>query len=318
MKFKKPKFWDLKNPNIFAYLVSPFTVVLKFSNYFSKKSKKELSKKIKSICIGNIYLGGTGKTPTTIKIYELLKNTNLKIRTAKKFYLDQKDEQIILYNKTKLITHKTRKEIFKKAIDEKCDLIIFDDGLQDTTVDYDIKFVCFDTQNWIGNGCLIPSGPLREKLDSLKKYDGVFLKSNNPDYDSDEISTIIKKFNPNIKIFNSYVKINNLEKFDLSKKYLMFSGIGNSNSFKDILLRNKFNIIDEVSFPDHNNYNNRDIENLIMKAKKFDAKVITTEKDFVKISNSHKKDVDFLEIDLNIQKEDLLTKFINLKIYEKY
>ena len=254
----------------------------------------------------------------TIKIYELLKNTNLKIGTAKKFYLDQKDEQIILYNKTKLITHKTRKEIFKKAIDEKCDLIIFDDGLQDTTVDYDIKFLCFDTQNWIGNGCLIPSGPLREKLDSLKKYDGVFLKSNNPDFDSDEISTIIKKFNPNIKIFNSYVKIKNLEKFDLSKKYLMFSGIGNSNSFKDILLRNKFNIIEEVSFPDHNDYNNSDIENLIMKAKKLDAKVITTEKDFVKISNSNKKDIDFLEIDLNFQKEDLLIKFINLKIYEKH
>ena len=42
------------------------------------------------------------------------------------------------------------------------------------TIDYDFKFVCFDSKIWIGNGFLIPSGPLREKINSLKKYDGVF------------------------------------------------------------------------------------------------------------------------------------------------
>ena len=64
--------------------------------------------------------------------------------------------------KTKLISAKSRREILKNAINQKIDLVIFDDGLQDNKIDYDIKVVCFDGRNWIGNGCLIPSGPLRE------------------------------------------------------------------------------------------------------------------------------------------------------------
>ena len=87
--------------------------------------------------------------------------------TAKKDYTNQKDEKIILQNKTNFISDKTRKKIIKKAISNKNDLIIFDDGLQDRNVNYDIQLVCFDSNNWIGNGLLIPSGPLRESLKNI-------------------------------------------------------------------------------------------------------------------------------------------------------
>ena len=61
-------------------------------------------------------------------------------------------------------------------------MIIFDDGLQDKNISYDLQFVCFDSERWIGNGNLIPSGPLREKISSLKKYDAVFLKHHDEQY----------------------------------------------------------------------------------------------------------------------------------------
>ena len=61
---------------------------------------------------------------------------------------------------------------------KKQKIAIFDDGLQDKKLDYDLKFVCFDSENWIGNGKLIPAGPLREDISSLRKYDAVFLKDN--------------------------------------------------------------------------------------------------------------------------------------------
>ena len=83
MRFKKPKFWDLKKPNIFSYLLFPFTLIVYLNNFFLKFKPRKKNKKIKSICIGNIYLGGTGKTPTTIAIYELLKKLNFKVSTAK-------------------------------------------------------------------------------------------------------------------------------------------------------------------------------------------------------------------------------------------
>ena len=316
MKLKKPKFWDLKKPNFFAYLLFPFTLLIRLNNQLLKIAYKKKFKEIKTICIGNIYLGGTGKTPTVLKLYELLKNSNLKIVTAKKFYINQKDEQLILEKQTEFISLKTRQEIIERAIEQKFDLIIFDDGLQEKTVNYDLKFVCFDIQNWIGNGCLIPSGPLREKVESLKKYDGVFLKSINKDPKSNKISSILKQINPNIKIFNSIVYIKNFEKFDISKKYLIFSGLGNLNSFKDILIKNNFNIIEEINFPDHHNYKTNDIQKILDKAKKIDANIITTEKDFVKIPDQLKSKINCIEIDLNILEADELIKFIKSKIYE--
>ena len=174
--------------------------------------------------------------------------------TAKKFYIDQEDEQIILKDKSKFLTYKNREEIIKNSIKQDLDLIIFDDGLQDNNINYNLNFVCFDSQNWIGNGCLIPSGPLREKLTSLEKYDAVFIKFIEEDTNLEKIYSTIKKINPKIKIFNSLVQVKDIDKFDLTKKYVVFSGIGNAKSFKSLLLKNNFNVIKEIIFPDHHNY----------------------------------------------------------------
>ncbi|MBD1164444.1 tetraacyldisaccharide 4'-kinase [Pelagibacterales bacterium SAG-MED13] len=318
MIFKKPKFWDLKKPNFLAYLLLPFSIILELNNLMNKLISKKKFDKIKTICIGNIYLGGTGKTPTTIKIYNLLKKDNLKIKTAKKHYPSQIDEEILLREKSEFITSKNRSNIIKTGIKLNYDLIIFDDGLQEKQIDYDIKFVCFDSQNWVGNGFLIPSGPLRENLKSLKNYDGVFIKCSSNTKNLDEIYSIIKNLNPNIKVFHSNIIVKNLEKFDLSKKYLAFSGIGNNKSFREVLAKNKFNIIEEISFADHYNYKNEDISHILERAKNLNADILTTEKDYVKIPINFKKDIKFLKIDLHIIEEKELIKFIKSKIYETY
>ena len=179
MKFKKPFFWDLKKPNLISNILYPLTIVIKINNFFLNLKNENKIEKIKTICVGNIYLGGTGKTPTTIKLYEILKKHGLNISTAKKFYKSQIDEKTILEKKSNLILGNNRKEIIHEAIAKKKDFLIFDDGLQEKKVNYDLQFVCFDSKKWIGNGRLIPAGPLREDLQSLKKYDGVFLKNEN-------------------------------------------------------------------------------------------------------------------------------------------
>ena len=200
MKFKKPKFWDLNKPNFLSYLLLVFTFPVIINNILiNLKSKKKFSE-IKTICIGNIYIGGTGKTPTTIEIYNTLKKLKYKVTTGKKFYKSQRDEIILLEKKTNFITDFNRKKIVKKAIEKSNNFLIFDDGLQDLNIDYDLKFVCFDGDNFIGNGQLIPSGPLREKLESLKKYDAVFFKNNN----NSSFVELIKKNNSRIEIFNTF------------------------------------------------------------------------------------------------------------------
>ena len=310
INIKKPEFWDFKKPNFLSYLLLPFTLPIRVSNFLLDNSFKIKAKKIFTICVGNIYVGGTGKTPTSIKLYKILNKLNLKVLIAKKYYPEQIDEIKMLKENASVISGKTRKIIIKKTYN-KANILIFDDGLQDKKIDYNLKFVCFDGKTWIGNGFLLPAGPLREELKSLKKYDGVFLK-NSKSFDI----KIIKKINPKIKIFLSHYEITNLNKFNLSNNFLIFSGIGNPKDFKNILIKNNFKIIRELIYPDHFKYRYDDIISIKKLAKKLNAKIITTEKDFAKLSKKYKKNINFIKIDLKIKNEKNLINFIKYKLNE--
>ena len=312
MNFKKPLFWNLKEPNFFSYLLIPFTIPFIINNFLLKIKKKNKFSKIKSICVGNIYLGGTGKTPLTIKLYEIIKKMDFSVITAKKFYPYQVDEQTLLKNKTQTIVTKKRLDAINKAIDNAKDVVIFDDGLQDRNIDYDLKIVCFKKNNWIGNGQLIPSGPLREKVESLKNYDVVFLNGKNNS--SINIEEAIFKINPEIRIFNSNYEIKNLDKLDKNFNYLIFSGIGDPSSFKELLIENNINVIKEKIFPDHYIYKKEDVKNIFEEAKKVNAKILTTEKDFVKLSDNATGEINYLKIELKIKEEQKFINFLNEKL----
>ncbi len=315
MKFKKPKFWDLKEPNLISYLLLPFTLPIILNNFFLKFKSTKKNHAIKTICVGNIYLGGTGKTPTVMKIYQILKDLEINVSTAKKFYSSQYDENVILKKKTNFLTAKNRKEIIKLAEKNEKKVIIFDDGLQDRGLEYDLKFVCFDSESFIGNGFLIPSGPLREKINNLDKYDCVLIKNNSGDKLNSQIS-LIKKFNPNIKIFETNFEIKNLNLFNLNEKFIIFSGIGSPSNFRNILQKNNFKIEDEIIFADHHNYNKKEIENIVSYSKKIGAKIVTTEKDFVKVEQFNLKEINYIDVNLLIKNEGEFKEFLKDKLYE--
>ena len=313
MKLKKPRFWDYKKPNFISYLLLLFTFPLIINNFFLKLKKNNTNNsKIKKICIGNIYLGGTAKTPLTIKIYQILNSLKFKTATIKKFYTNHIDEQKMLTEKTKLYCLKDRNMALDKAIKDNNDVVIFDDGLQDKSINYDLEFVCFNNIKCIGNGLLIPAGPLREKINSIKKYDAIFINGN--EVDNSDFKSLIKKYNKDIKIFESTYSPINIEKFDINERYLVFSGIGNPESFKEILMKNKFNIIKEIIFPDHYNYTQDDIDEIKTQAKKLNATIITTEKDYTKINSSNYDDIKFLQIDLKIKNEIELINYLKINL----
>ena len=220
MNLKKPSFWDLSKPNFLSYILIPFTLPIIFRNFFFQFFKKEKSPNIKTVCVGNIYLGGTGKTPLSIKIFQILKKLNNKVATVKKYHSNQKDEQLLLKAKTSLFVVNSRKEAITEGLNHNYDFLIFDDGLQETKIDFDIKLVCFKSKIWIGNGQLIPAGPMREKISSLKRFDAVFLNGNSNNFE--RIQNQILNINSNIKIFKTFYKISNLKEFDLNSKYLIF------------------------------------------------------------------------------------------------
>jgi len=312
MYLKKPSFWD-KQISILSYLLLPFTIFVRVNNFLNSKKKKYLSKKLKTICVGNIYVGGTGKTPTTIKLYDLIKKIK-NASTAKKYYLNQQDEEILLKRKTKFLTASSRRNILKLAEKKNIEVLIFDDGLQDNQIDYNFKFVCFDGDLGIGNGLLLPAGPLRETINSLKKYDVVFIKKGN---NLNNLIKLIEKHNKRIKIFITDYKVSKFSKFNRSKKYLIYSGIGNPHSFAKILKQNKVKIVDKIIFPDHHSYSNQDFNFILNKAKQNNAEIITTEKDYVKVPKELQKKIKFLKFNLIIHNEKKLIKFLKLNLNDK-
>ena len=307
MKFKKPKFWDYKKPNIYAYLLYPIAIIInKLLRIRIRKKYKKF--KIKTICIGNFYLGGTGKTSLAIEINKILKKRGIKSCFIKKFYEDQRDEQKLLEMNGRLFLSSKRDKAIKKAEIENYEIAIIDDGLQDETINYDIKFVCFNNINWIGNGMTIPAGPLREKLRNLKNYKDIFLNGNQENLD--EIKKDVKNINSEIKIhIGEYCPVN-LRDFNLDNKFLVFSGIGNHKTFISMLNKYKFNILKDFEFPDHYNYSDRDINKIIEEAKNLGCDIITTEKDYVRINNLKSKRIKYIKSELNIINEEKLIKSI--------
>ena len=313
MKLKKPKFWDYKKPSFFSYLLLPFSITIGLIAKINSKPKYPNSK-IKTICVGNIYIGGTGKTSLTIKIKEILDKNNIKACFIKKFYPNQTDEQKLLSKNGTLFSNLKRITALDEAISEGFEVAIFDDGLQDNSIKYDMEIVCFNNLNWIGNGLTLPSGPLRESINNLKFYENVFLNGNEESLIA--IKDQIKKINPNININSGKYTPLNIAEFDKDQNYLVFSGIGNHKTFVEMLKNNKLKIVSDLEYPDHYQYSKRDFDEIIINAKKFNAHIITTEKDYLRLENFNRNEILYVKSSLDISDEKSLTNKL-LKLNEK-
>jgi len=313
MKLKKPKFWDHKKPSFFSYLLLPFSIILDLITKIKSKPKFSNSK-IKTICVGNIYIGGTGKTSLAIKIKEILDKNNIKACFIKKFYPNQTDEQKLLSKNGVLFSNLKRITALNEAISEGFEVAIFDDGLQDSSIKYDLEIVCFNNLNWIGNGLTLPSGPLRENINNLKSYENVFLNGNEESLIA--IKEQIKRINPNININSGkYIPLN-IGEFDKDQNYLVFSGIGNHKTFVEMLKNNKLKIVSDLEYPDHYQYSKKDFDEIIINAKKFNAHIITTEKDYLRLENLNRKEIFYVKSSLDVSDEKNLTNKL-IKLNEK-
>ena len=292
MKFKKPKFWDYKKPNIISYILWPISVIIQVIHFLRSimQHKKKYSS-IKTICIGNIYLGGTGKTSLSLKIQKILEEKKIKTCFVKKYYSNQIDEQKNLEKNGKLFTASNRQTAINQAIKQGYQIAIFDDGLQDFSINYDLSFVCFNNLNWIGNGLTIPAGPLRENINNLKKYHHVFLNGNLENLDS--IKKQVLDINPNINLhIGKYVPLD-IQKFNKNDNYIVFSGIGNNETFVSMLKENELNIVKDIEFSDHYKYTNYDIDKILKLSSEMKCNIITTEKDYLRLDKANSNKIDF-------------------------
>ena len=296
MNFFKPKFWDKNKISFFSVLLFPVSLLIKVLSLFKRFLIKTNQSSIPIICVGNIYLGGTGKTPLCIEIFSILKNLNMNPVFVRKKYDSFQDEADLQKQVGPVYQNKKRIEAVKEALHNKANVAILDDGFQDFSINKNLSIVCFNKKQWVGNGLTIPSGPLRESLFALKRANcGVINGEKNRDIENKIFSK-----NKEIKIFYTKYRAKNISEFK-NKKVIAFAGIGNPENFFDLLKDNKIDIEEEIKFPDHHEYSEETLENLINKAKENNNILLTTEKDYFRIAKNYKQNISFLKIEVEIE-----------------
>jgi tetraacyldisaccharide 4'-kinase len=305
MKIFKPKFWHKKN-SLISFFLLPLSIFFQFFLVLKKKLKKKNKFFIPIICVGNIYVGGTGKTPLCIELTNLLRKSNKKIAIVKKFYKAHNDEvRLIKSKKIKLFKDSSRAQAIKAAEKDNFDCVILDDGFQDSSIIKNLDIICFNEGQLAGNEMTLPSGPLREPLSSLKNSQIIVINGNVNKIFEKKIKNISNK----ISIYYSQYLPTNLNEFT-NHKLLAFAGIGNPNNFFKLLEDNNLQVVKKISFPDHYNYSKKELDDLINFSIKNNLKIITTEKDFYRIEYRKIPQIKYLNIKLKIKNQDKFEKEI--------
>lgn len=303
---------------------------------------KQHKSKCKIISIGNLTLGGSGKTPLTIFLAKYLRNKGRTIAIAHRGYKGKFENTIKLisdnnsvYDYAKdagdepfllainlpgipVIVGKNRTEAIK-FLENKFspNYIILDDSFQHLKVKHDLDFLLFNAKNPIGNGFVIPAGMLREPKSEIKFCDFIVFNNCTEDF---EIPNWLKKFSKpiiqtefQIKTFVSYRTNENKDvSYFKEKKIFLISGIGNPNSFENSIRSLGMNFSHHYIFPDHHNFKyKKDILPIIQRGieEKINA-ILTTEKDFMKLQYIASSEIDFYYAKLEI-------KIKNLKEFEE-
>ena len=307
MIFSKPKFWHKKN-SLISWMLVPISLFLQLLSAIKAKITIQKSFKIPIICVGNIYLGGTGKTPLTITIAKELIKLKRKPAIIKKYYPEHIDEHNLISDSLNcLFLEKERFKAITNAEKKEYDVAILDDGFQDFSIKKDLNILCFNSKQLIGNGMMIPAGPLREEIGAIKRSHIILINGDKNEMFEKKILSISNK----VKIFYSKYVPTNINEFK-EKKLIAFAGIGNPDNFFSLLEENNLRIEKKIAFPDHYKFNKSDIQKLLNESLANNLDLITTEKDYFRIKKYAIKEIKYIKLKLEIfQKNEFLNQIKN-------
>lgn len=288
---KTPK-WFLKR-NLLSCVLYPLSGLYLLASrcVFNVRKLREYKSRRPVICFGNILSGGVGKTPIVRQVAKFF-DAPVVMRGYKKTKqtLNIGDEAKMLSNDGILVHVGNRKANLVLLNKQKSKTpIIMDDGFQNSSIKKDISVLVFDESIGFGNGFLLPAGPLRETKSALERCDAIIvIKRKN----------VAKGFAlpTNIPVFNA--KNSEICPYDKDTKVVVFAGIGYPEKFFDNV---PAKIVEKISFPDHYQYTDSDIKSLFEKAEKHNAKLLTTEKDWVRLPKWAQKDIKFSALKTDIE-----------------
>jgi tetraacyldisaccharide 4'-kinase len=318
---KAPQFWY--EPNTWkATFLHPLGYFYNLLTLLRGKLAKPQSYSCLTICIGNLNVGGTGKTPTTIALAQHFLKKGLQVHVVSRgykgkfqgtFLVDPQkhksdevgDEPLLMSEFTSVWVSNKRKNGIAAAENAGAQIVLLDDGFQDPSFHKDFSLIVVDGEKGFGNKKCMPAGPLRENIvQGFKRADALVI-----------VGQRIYKFDTfptHLKIIHSTLKPIETGMNWKEGKYLAFAGIADPSKFFKTLRSLGANLIDCVALSDHQNLDGQVLKRLERKANSAHAQLVTTEKDAVRLSNTFRKKVLSLPVRIEFDDKNELENLFNI------
>ncbi|SCA55855.1 Tetraacyldisaccharide 4'-kinase [Candidatus Terasakiella magnetica] len=314
---KAPSFWNFGKKTLRARLLSPIGALYHQATTRRANQQARWKAPVPVLCIGNITMGGAGKTPTALAIAHYLMEAGKSPIFLSRGYggrlagpvmvedhtaVGVGDEPLLLKQLAPVCVSADRVAGAKMCVEQGADVIIMDDGYQNPHLYKDVSILVVDGGFGHGNEKVFPAGPLREKLTTgLARAQGLILIGEDKTGSLARIGNI----RPDLPLIKAEIQVDPRD--DLKgKKLLAFAGIGRPEKFFETLRSLGAELCEEVGFADHHPYSNEEINALKERAKNQGASLITTQKDRMRLPENMKKDIDWIKISLVWQGLDVL------------
>ncbi len=292
MFFLTPKFW--RENNLLSRALLPASWGYEYISLWYGKRVKTQKVSVPVICVGNLVMGGAGKTPTVIALIDILKKEghiphilsrgygavvkdSIRVDPNKHNYLQVGDEALLLAEKATTWAGEDRVLSAKLAISHGATVIIMDDGLQNRHIAPQIRIGVFDGMIGIGNGMMLPAGPLRVPFDEgVMNLDAAVIIG-------DDQTGLRARLPADMPLFTAQL-VPDWQQIDRAVRYVAVAGIGRPEKFFTMLRDAGVTLAETISFPDHHSYTKPDMTRLDDRARVHGATLITTEKDLVKMA----------------------------------
>lgn len=288
-----PEFWHIDCAA--ARCFTPISWVYQAVGKLRRNMAKPYDPGIPVICVGNVVAGGAGKTPICLSIADYVKSRGvspvflgygygglyggpLVVDPHQHQAIHVGDEALLLTRSAVTIIGEDRASAARLAASESADLLIMDDGFQNPYVKKSLSLLVVDGEYGLGNGRVIPAGPLREKFDdAVARADAVVL------YGVDK-HDLFSRVSPEKQILRARLAPDQMQIEKLrNKKLIAFAGIGRPQKFFDMLTNLGLNVVSCHAFPDHHYFSSAEIVLLQQKAAEAGAALVTTAKDLVRL-----------------------------------
>lgn len=306
---KTPSFWQTRNP--FSDLLLPASALYGNLGTLSRMGMKPLALPIPVICVGNLTAGGAGKTPVAMALGQMLRDRNIAAFFLSKGYggstlgptlvnhhlhtaRNVGDEPLLLAGVLPTVVARDRKEGALFAFNQGARAIIMDDGFQNPSLKKTLSLLVIDGTSGLGNGRLIPAGPLRETPEAgFRRADAVIVV--NPTSSASFLPT-------HIPVLNAFTEPAPSAQSLKGKSVVAFCGLAYPQKFFTTLQSLGAQILETAEFPDHHLYKHSEIKKLSALARTRRAVLVTTAKDAVRLSTEMRPLVTVVDISLHFEK----------------